>query len=152
MLVNPTDIADGVLVNAIWAVGQMVVRPRLGRRTAVNMDRASWADTGALIKEALPDLSLELPGLTPADAEQFAAALQRDEVQGALQTLLAVRLTDAPESDAAKAREAVRLSLSNPRPEELTLDSASHYADQLSDIFRRKDLRSSRQLGGTYWL
>ena len=64
MLVNPTDIADGVLVNAIWAVGQMVVRPRAGRRAAVNMDIVSWANTEALIKEALPDLPLELSGLT----------------------------------------------------------------------------------------
>lgn len=138
MLVNPTDIADGVLVNAIWAVGQMVVRPRAGRRAAVNMDVASWADTEALIKEALPDLPLELSGLTEADAEGLAAALKRDEVQGALQALLAARLTDAPETDATKAREAVRLALSQHRPNELALGLGAVYSGQLSEYFDEK--------------
>jgi hypothetical protein len=138
MLVNPTDIADGVLVNAIWAVGQMVVQPRAGRRAAVNMDIAGWADTEALIKEALPDLPLELSGLTAADAEELAAALKRNEVQGALQVLLAARLTDAPETDATKAREAVRLALSQPRPNELTLGLGALYAEQLSEYFDEK--------------
>ena len=138
MLVNPTDIADGVLVNAIWAVGQMVVRPRAGRRAAVNMDIVSWADTEALIKEALPDLPLELSGLTTAEAEELAAALTRNEVQGALRALLAARLTDAPEADATKAREAVRLALSQHRPNELVLEPGALYAEQLSEYFDEK--------------
>ena len=138
MLVNPTDIADGVLVNAIWAVGQMVAQPRAGRRAAVNIDIASWADTEALIKEALPDLPLELSGLTAADAEELVAALKRNEVQGALQALLAARLTDAPETDATKAREAVRLALSQHRPNELALDLSALYAEQLSEYFDEK--------------
>jgi hypothetical protein len=83
MLVNLTDIADGVLVNAIWAVGQMVVRPRTGRRVAANMDIASWADTEALIKEALPELRPGLSGLTATNPEELVAALKRNEVQGA---------------------------------------------------------------------
>jgi NACHT domain len=138
MLVNPTDIADGVLVNAIWAVGQMVVRPRAGRQAAVDMDIASWADTQALIKEALPDLTLKLSGFTAADAEELAAALNRNEVQGALQVLLATRVTDAPETDATKAREAVRLALNQHRPNQLILDSGAFYAEQLSEYFDEK--------------
>ena len=138
MLVNPMDIADGVLVNAIWAVGQMVVRPRTGRRAAANMDIASWAGTEALIKEALPELRLELSGLTATNADELVAALKRNEVQGALQALLAARLTDAPETDATKAREAVRLALSHQRPDELALDSSSVYAEQLSEYFDEK--------------
>ena len=138
MLVNPTDIADGVLVNAIWAVGQMVVRPRVGRRTAADMDIVSWDDTEALIKAALPDLPLELSGLTSADAEGLAVALERDEVQGALQALLAARLTDAPETDATKAREAIRLALSPHRPNELVLEPSALYAEQLSQYFDEK--------------
>jgi hypothetical protein len=138
MLVNPTDIADGVLVNAIWAVGQMVTRPRAGRRATINMDIVSWANTEALIKEALPDLPLELSGLTAADAEGLAAALQRNEVQGALQALLAARLTDAPEADATKAREAVRLALSQHRSNELALEPGALYAEQLSEYFDEK--------------
>lgn len=138
MLVNPTDIADGVLVNAIWAVGQMVVRPRAGRRAAANMDVVSWADTEALIKQALPDLPLELSGLTTAEADELAAALTRNEVQGALQALLAARLTDAPEADATRACEAVRLALSQHRPNELVLEPGAFYAEQLSEYFDEK--------------
>jgi hypothetical protein len=138
MLLNPTEIADGILVNAIWAVGQMVVRPRSGRRTAANMDLVSWADTEALIREALPDIPLQLSGLTTADAEPLSVALERNEVQGALQALLAVRLTDAPEIDAAKAREATRLALGQDRPAEPALALSARYAEQLTDYFDAK--------------
>jgi hypothetical protein len=88
VLVNPVDIADGVLVNTIWSIGQMVARPRAGRRAAANMDIAGWADTEALVREALPDLQLELPGLTEVHAEELATALKRDEVQGHCPLLL----------------------------------------------------------------
>lgn len=50
-------------------------------------------------------------------AGELEAALKRHETQGALQALLAARLTDAPESDAAKARAAVRLALRMAGPE-----------------------------------
>jgi len=138
MLINPTDIADGVLVNAIWAVGQMAMQPRAGRQAAANMDIASWANTEALIKEALPNLPLELSGLTPADTEELAVVLKGDEVQGALQVLLAARLTDASENDATKAREAVRVALVHHRPDQLALDLGTYYAEQLSEFFDEK--------------
>jgi hypothetical protein len=138
VLVNPTDIVDGVLVSAIWAVGQMMVQPRTGRRTAADMDIASWSDTEALIKEALPNLPLELSGLTAGDPEELVAALKRNEVQGALQVLLAARLTDASEADAIKAREAVRLALSQQQQNELTLGPGATYAEQLSEYFDQK--------------
>jgi NACHT domain len=137
MLVNPTDIADGVLVNAIWTVGQMAVRPRTGHRAAANMDIASWADTEALITNALPDLPFDLSGLSAADPGELEATLKRNEVQGALQALLAARLTDAPETEATKAREAVRLALSQ-QPNQLALDSAGVYAEHLSEYFDEK--------------
>jgi hypothetical protein len=121
VLVNPADVAavaDGVLVNAVWAVGQMVARPRESRRTAAGLDTAAWADTERLIRDALADVaaSREFPALSAQDAAELAVALRRHEVQGALQALLAVRLTDAPEVDAVKAREAVRLALSRMPP------------------------------------
>jgi len=113
--VNPADVAavaDGVLVNAVWAVGQMVARPRESRRAAAGMDTAGWMDTARPTREGLPGARLELPGLTDAEAAELETALRRDEAQGALQALLAARLTDAPETDAARAREvlAVRLA------------------------------------------
>jgi hypothetical protein len=108
VLINPAGIAaiaDGVIVNAAWAVGQMATRPRASRRTSAGMDLAGWMDTERLTREGLPGARLELPGLTDAEATELGNALKRDEVQGALQALLAARLTDAPEADAAQARE-----------------------------------------------
>ena len=115
-MVNAADVAavaDGVLVNAVWAVGQMAVRPRETRRTAAGLGTAAWADTEVLIRDALAEVAAgdELPAWSEQDAAKLAVALRRHEVQGALQALLAVRLTDAPEADAARARAAVRLAL-----------------------------------------
>ena len=126
MFINPGDVADGVLVNAIWAVGQMVVRPRASR-AASELDVVGWMNTEALTRAGLSEVKLELPELLEADAAKLEAALERDEVQGALQGLLAARLTDAPEMDAARAREAVRLALRDTR-----------FAEQLSDYYDRK--------------
>jgi len=121
VLINPADVAavaDGVLVNAVWAVGQMAARPRESRRAAAGLDTVAWADTERLIRGALADVatSREFPALSEQDAAELAVALRCHEVQGALQALLAARLTDAPEADAAKAREAVRLALSRTVP------------------------------------
>jgi hypothetical protein len=130
VFINPGDVADGVLVDALWAFGQMVVRPRLSRRATSELDVAGWMDTVALTRDGLPGARLELSELSElseTDAAELEAALKCDEVQGALQALLATRLTDAPETDAVRAREAVRLALRGAR-----------YAEQLSDYYDRK--------------
>jgi NACHT domain len=119
--INPADVAavvDGVLVNAVWAIGQMAARPRESRRAATGMDTEGWMDTERLIRDALADVaaSREIPVLSKQDAAELTAAISRHEVQGALQALLAVRLTDAPELEAAQARQAVRLALSGSVP------------------------------------
>jgi hypothetical protein len=118
MLVNWTDILDKEIVNAAWAVAGMVAKPRAARQTAANLDTAAWADTDRLIRDALAGIAVnpELPTLAEDEAAEVAASLKRHEVQGALQVLLAVRLTDAPVTDAANAREAVRLALRNASP------------------------------------
>jgi hypothetical protein len=127
VLINPGDIADGVLVNALWAVGQMVVRPRTSRRAAAELEVAGWMDTEALVRDGLPGTKLQMPGLSDAEAAELETALKRHEVQAALQVLFAARLTDAPETDAARAREAVRLALGH-----------APYADQVSEYFDDK--------------
>ena len=130
MLINPADVAavaDGLVVNAVWAVGQMVARPRESRRAAAGMDIVGWMDTERLTREGLPGARLELAELTDVEAAELETALKRYEVQGALQALLAARLTDAPETDAARAREAVRLAL-----------SGAPYAQRLSEYFDDK--------------
>jgi len=113
MLVNWSDILDGEIVNAAWAVAGMVAKPRTARRTTAALDTAAWADTERLIRDALAGIATdpEAPDLAEDEAAELAASVRRDEVQGALRTLLACRLTDAPEADAAQAREAVRLAL-----------------------------------------
>jgi hypothetical protein len=124
VLVNWTDILDGEIVSAAWSVAGMVAKPRASRRMAAALDTAAWADTERLIKDALSGIAAdpEIPDLSEAQVTELTAALSRHEVQGALQALLAVRLTDAPETDAAQAREAVRLALSVP--------TSSHWDDE----------------------
>ena len=113
VLVNWTDILDGEIVNAAWAVAQMVAKPRTSRQAAVNLGTATWADTEELIRDVLSRIVAdpEIRDLSEEEAAELGTALKRHEVQGALQALLAVRLTDAPETDAARAREAIRLAL-----------------------------------------
>jgi hypothetical protein len=113
LAVNWSDILNGEIVNAAWAVAGMVARPRTGRKVAASLDTAAWADTERLIRDALAEIAADpdLPELSEDQAAELAATVRRPEVQGALQALLAVRLTDAPETDAARAREAVRLAL-----------------------------------------
>jgi hypothetical protein len=129
MLVNWSDILDGEIVNAAWAVAGMVAKPRTSRRTAAALDTAAWADTERLLRDALAGIAtdLEVPDLSEDEAAELAAAVRRDEVQGALRTLLACRLTDAPEADAAQARTAVLLALGG------TTSSTTLYCATLSE-------------------
>ncbi|MGH3249053.1 MAG: NACHT domain-containing protein [Trebonia sp.] len=142
MLVNWTDVLDGAIVNAAWAVAGMVAKPRASRRVSAAMDTAAWADTERLIRDALSRIAADdpkLPDLTDAEAAGLAAALKRHEVQGALRTLLAARLTDAPETDADQARTAVRLALSSGAALPPGDESASaRFAEWLSDYFDNK--------------
>ena len=118
MVVNWTDVLDLEIANAAWAVVGMVSKPRVRHRTRVALDTIAWADTEPLIRDALAEVvaSTEAPVLSDDEAAEVATALKRHEFQGSLQALLAVRLTGAPETDADKAREAVRLALRNAFP------------------------------------
>src|SRR5580704_15238014 len=113
LAVNWADILDGEIVNAAWALVGMAAKPRTSRRVAASLDTAAWADTERLIRDALAEIAADpaLPELSEDEAAELTAAVRGPEVQGALQALIAVRLTDAPELDAARAREAVRLAL-----------------------------------------
>jgi hypothetical protein len=128
VLINLGDVADGVLVNALWAAGRMVVRPSGpgSRRASSMLDLVGWMNTETLTRAALPQAKLEL-FLPDTDVAELEAVLMRNEVQGALQALLAARLTDAPETDAATAREAVQLAL-----------RGTQYAEHLSKYYDRR--------------
>ena len=62
-----------------------------------------------------------------------------DEVQAALQELLAVRLTDAPETDAARARDALQMTLSAAGPDTTAFGEAlaGYYDDQVCALVAR---------------
>jgi hypothetical protein len=113
--VNLTDILDGAIANAAWGVASMVVKPSAGRRTRAALDTVAWADTERLIRDELAEVAANsgVPALSDDEVAEVTAALKRHEVQGSLQALLAARLTDATETDAANAREAIRLALKN---------------------------------------
>ena len=116
MLVSWSDILDGAIANAAWGIASMAIKPRMGRRVAAALDTAAWADTKQLIRETLAGMAAdqEIPDLPPEEITDLMSSVARHEVQGALQALLATRLTDAPEIDAARARQAVRLALAGP--------------------------------------
>jgi hypothetical protein len=94
VVINWTDVLDGEIVNAAWAVAQMAGKPRTSRRVAADLDTAAWADTERLIRDALPGIAAnpEIPEMSEVETALLAATLNRDEVQGALQALLAARL------------------------------------------------------------
>lgn len=136
MLIDLGEVADAALASAIAAAGRRIGaalgKPR-GRR-AEDLDIARWLETSRLTDE-VPDL----PDLSPALRDRLAAILNGDEIQAALQELLAARLTDAPETDAAQARGAVRLTLSaaGPDADRFAEDLAGYYDDQISALAGR---------------
>lgn len=134
MLVNFGDIADGVLVNAIWATMSVVLRSQRSRGTRDDLSVVGWADIDRLTRQGLAGARLELPELSEADAAQLESGLKRDEVHAALQALLAARLTDAPETDSARARSAVRLALRDVR---YAQEIGDHYDRQISGFVAR---------------
>jgi hypothetical protein len=136
MLINIVDVADGALVNAIALTGRRIglalSKPR--GRQADDLDMARWFETYRLTDE-VPDL----PDLSPALRDRLAAVLNGDEIQAALQELLAVRLTDAPEADAEQARSVVRLTLSTAGGDTAAFAGtlADYYDDQICALVAR---------------
>jgi hypothetical protein len=131
MLINIGDVVDGALVNAIALAGRRIsvaVDGLRGRRRATDLTVARWFDTYRLAGQPP-----ELPGLSPALIERLADKLRGDEVQAALQELLAARLTDAPETDATAAKQVLGLCLAGPWSVQL----ADYYDDQICALVAR---------------
>src|ERR1700691_1051525 len=115
MLISIGEIIDGALVNAIALPGRRIgvaVGAPHGRRRAWELSVARWFDT-----YRLTDVAPALPELSPALTQRLTEVLRGDEIQAALQELLAARLTDAPETDAADARQVLCLTLIAADPE-----------------------------------
>ena len=137
MSINIGDVVDGALVNAIALTGGRVsaaIQGYRGRRRAEDLSVARWFGTYRLTSE-VPDL----PELSPALTLRLADLLRGDEIQAALQELLAARLTGAPEKDAASARQALSLTLTADGPGTgLAGDAlAGYYDDQIGALVAR---------------
>lgn len=134
MLVNIDEVATGALVNAIAVAGRRLSgafgsMPR--RRREHDLTVARWFGTYELTSHP-PNLH----NLAAAADEGLAAILGGDEFQAALQELLAARLTDAPDTDAARAREVLSLTLIMTEPD-LAMALTSYYDDEICALVAR---------------
>jgi hypothetical protein len=138
MLIIPDEVVTGALVNAIAVAGRQISKAVASVRTSDDIETARWFETFRLT-ETLPDQ----PDLSLETQDRLATILNGDEIQAALQELLAVRLTDAPETDASRAREAVRLALSaaGTDADRFTEALADYYDDQISSLVARLEAK-----------
>lgn len=96
MIISIDEVATGLLVNAISATGRWLGTAagasRSGRgRAGEDLAVARWFETYKLT-DRVPGLS----GLSSKSVERLRTLLSGDDAQAAVQELLAVRLTDAP--------------------------------------------------------
>jgi hypothetical protein len=129
-MINVDDVVTGLLVNAISTAGRWLGTAagaaRSGRgRAGEDLAVARWFETYKLTSDA-PNL----PGLSDKSAERLRALLSDNEAQAAVQELLAVRLTDGSNEDAALARQAFVVTLAAANDAEI----AAH-ADALADYY-----------------
>jgi hypothetical protein len=136
-VVTVEDVADDVLVNTIAVTGQQIAKAvRKARRPRREDDLAiaRWFNTYQLTSRVL-----DLPGLPPDLADQLVDVLDSDETQAAVHGLFAVRLAHATAMDAARAREAFRLTLTTAAPAAADTAEilADHYDDQIRELVAR---------------
>lgn len=146
MLINLDEVATGALVNAIALVGRrfsLAVESRRGRKRTDDLHTARWFQTYRLTSH-IP----ELPMTAPGSAERLAATLRGDEVQAALQELLATRLTDAPETEASRARQVLHLTLVSGDPDAASFARmlVDYYDDQISALVARLEADDRKPL------
>lgn len=135
MLVNPDEVLTGALVDVIAVVGRRFSKAAAGLRKAdEDLATARWFETFRLTG-TVPDL----PGLSEESWDRLVEALGGSEVQAALQELLVARLTDAPETQASQARDAVRATLSTVGPDAAASAEAlsGYYDDQICALVAR---------------
>jgi hypothetical protein len=111
MLIIPDEVVTGALVNAIAVVGCLISQAEAGSYTAGDLTSARWFETFRMTG-TLPDQ----PDRSFTSRDRLSGLLRGDEVQAALQEL-AAQLTDAPENDASRARDAVRMDMTAVEPD-----------------------------------
>ena len=136
-LVKPEVIADSVLDNAIAVTGHQIakaVRKAHSYRHENDVAIARWFDTYQLTSRGL-----DLPNLSPELADQLVGVMDSHEVLAAVHNLFAVRLTHATAIDAARARQAFRLTLTTTAPGAADVAEilADYYDDQIRELVAR---------------
>ena len=141
MMINIDEVTTGVLTSAIgtaarW-LGTAASAAWSGRgRAAEDLAVARWFETYKLTARIPPDTS----DMSPAAMARLAELLRGDDVQAAVQELLAVRLTDGSDFDAARAREAFVLTLAGAGDPEVSSHAealAGYYDDEISHLVGR---------------
>lgn len=113
------EIATGTLADVLVAAGRHISRAALRERHRSEVSaEVRWFDTYRLT-EKFPDLP-DVPS---------PEVLRGDEAQALIHELLAVRLTDAPEGDAARVRSAYALTLEPAGISSDTADALFDYYD-----------------------
>ena len=135
-MINLNQVGAKALSTAIGILGTRLAaalaKPR-GRR-AEDLSIARWFETYKLTR-SFP----ELPDLSPKLVLRLADLLSGDAIQATLQELLAVRLTDADEVEAGRARDAFCLTLSSSDPKLSPSGPilAEYYDDEISELVAR---------------
>jgi hypothetical protein len=134
---KPEVIADDILGNAIAVTGHQIaraVRKSHSSRYENDVAIARWFDTYQLTSR-----SLNLPSLPRKLADRLIGVLDSHEVSAAVHDLFAVRLAHATAMDAARAREAFRLTLTRAAPGAVDVAEilADYYDDQICELVAR---------------
>ena len=135
-MINLDQVGTKALSTAIGILGTRLAaalaKPR-GRR-AEDISTARWFETYKLTR-SFP----ELPDLSPELVPRLAELLSGDAIQATLQELLAVRLTDADNVEADRARDAFCLTLSSSDPQLSSCGPllADYYDDEISALAAR---------------
>src|SRR5690349_18151656 len=96
---NWANIVDEEITSALLALREKFAKPRASQPATIDTTTAVWSDRGRLVRDAPPQVQLELPELSNSETVNLKSGLKRHEVQGTLQALLAVRLTAANKSN-----------------------------------------------------
>ena len=140
-MISIDEVATGLLINAVSAAGRWlrtaVGAARYGRgQSSEDLAIARWFETYELTERTPPGVSH-----MPVEATtRLTELLRGDDVQAAVQELLAVRLTDGSNADAARARDAFVLTLASTGDPEISRYAetlASYYDNEISDLVGR---------------
>lgn len=136
MLINTGEIITGALVNAITATFKLLIGslPSFRGDAVRDADIARWFNTYELSSGGPA-----LPGISQARARRLVSILRRDDVQAALQTLLAARLAEAAQLEVTEQRAQWEATLARADPQMLRLAGGlfDYYDEKIGNLVAR---------------